>query len=128
MSGSDELTDEVFAGRGIDVMVYTSKQAEFDFQRRNLTDAQIRSIGTFLKTYPVLDSDRYVKGYRFRNVLDDKEVMFLFGHNGPSTEVLIAGLGDAGKLESMVSLLARAGSDAVFPGLNTLREGRRKKP
>lgn len=118
------LTDSVFRNRGLEVVIDTTKEAEFDFASHRLTQRQVEAIGQALKAVPVSNSDRCVGSVRIREVQTGKEVAFLISQEGSEVVVLIMGLDNVGELESRFNQILRAGVVSLPPAAQELLKGR----
>ncbi len=121
------MSEGPFRSRGLEVVVDTTKEAEFDFASHKLTAPQLAEIAENLRALPISKQDRTVGDLRFRDVLEDREVAYIITHEGSTVAILIFGLDYVGKLESSFEVLTRAGVASLPAGAQELLKGRKKK-
>jgi hypothetical protein len=121
------LTKSAFRNRGLEVVVDTTKQAEFDFASHQLTSDQQETIAANLREVPNSVRDTCIGDIRIREVFTDWEVAFVVALDDSEVVILIIGLETTGQFESQLGLLARAASDSLPPGIQTLLKGRTRK-
>ena len=116
-----------YRNRGLNVVVDTTRQAEFDFASHQLSPREQEVIGTNLKTVPHSPRDRFFGNIRVREVLKGWEVAFTIALDDNEVVILVIGVEVTGKFESHFEQIRRAGMAELPPGVQELLTKRRRR-
>ena len=116
-----------FRNRGLNVVVDTIKQAEFDFAKLKLTERQQEIIANTLRALPNSKDDRYVGDMRVREIAG-YDIAFVIVRDNDEIAIIIVGVERAQELETPLQLVVRSGLLMLPESIQSIFSGRQKKP
>lgn len=109
------MTGSAFRVRGIQIVVDTTEQAEFDVAGYQIGDAAMERIARRLKAMPFSSQDRVVGDIRVR-LLEGYDVIYIVGRELDKLVVTIGGLRPPDPNDPTENILHRLGMVAMFRG------------
>ena len=114
-----------FDRRGVEVLVQTTKQAEFDFAKWRIPDATQEAVAINLKTLPDSPRDRYRGAIRIREI-GELDIAFTL-MAAPDLIVMVLSVAPKGEIEKYIDYVLRVSLASLSPAAQEALKGRRKE-
>lgn len=112
--------------RGVETVVDTTKEAEFDYALHRVDKATQEEIARQLKENPRSSRDRMRGDMRLREIAG-WDVMFVIASDRRGWVITIAGVDAPAQMEPHLDYLLRAALESLPPLIQALLKGRQKK-